>query len=150
MNGCASNHSDWRRSAIGLGKQGKKPGNADTLLMHHVSINPIQCQRCNELHHSEPHHIAEPHYTRMTDSSGLRVYTCGSLHKRNIVRTQPTVFSHYPSTTENLASSGNLCCFPNSSQEMTFPTNTLLERGVIKGESNREPEKRKSEEEGCF
>lgn len=31
----------------------------------------------------------------------------------------------------------NLCCFPNSSQEMTFPTNTLLERGVIKGESER-------------
>lgn len=121
------------------------PGKADTFLIHQntsASINPVQCQRCNELHRSEPYHTAEPHYTRMTDSSGLRVYTCGFLHKRNIVKTQPTVFSHYLGTSENLASSGNLCCFTSSSQEMTFPTNTLLERGVIKGESKRESQRK--------
>lgn len=106
---------------------------------------PIQSQRCNELHQSKSYHIAETHYTRMTDRSGLRVYTYGSLHKRNIVRTQPTIFSHYPGTTENLASSGNLCCFPNFSQEMTFPTFTLLERGVIKGERVKERAREKKE-----
>lgn len=128
-------------------ERGRKPGKANTFLRHQntsASINPIECQRCNELQRSESDHTAEPHSTRMTQSSGLNVYTCGFLHKRNIVRMQPTVFGHYPGIIENLASSGNVCCFPNSSQEMTFPTNTLLERGVIKGASERESQRKES------